>query len=273
MRPVLFHVFGVPVGAYGFFLSAAHFCGLLYMIHLARSRRLPLGAFLDVSLAVVVAGLVGARVGYLLTHWAQLPHDPWQLLSGWKNGLSFYGGFALAFAAFLAALRWRRLPVLETSDLICPVLPLSLAIVRLGCFAQGCCYGAPAYVPWAVAFHEAHSQVPPPLLHRPLHPTQLYEAAFLLLLASALALAQARNRLPAGVLATISVFAYSAYRFCADFFRGDGERGFLGLAWMSPTQGLALLPILATPVALWIAWKARTSQAALAAELRSSARS
>jgi phosphatidylglycerol:prolipoprotein diacylglycerol transferase len=252
MRPVLFHLFGLEIGSYGFLMMLAHFAGLVTLLWIARAHHQAFGPFLDMIFAVVLAGLVGARLGYAFNQWGEFRGHPERLLSLWKGGLSFYGGFPLAFLAFLAVLRWRRMPVFPTADLVCPVLPFSLGLVRIGCFLQGCCYGAPTDAPWAVVFHSHEGKVPPALLERALHPTQLYEASFLFLLALLLALAQRRNPFKPGVLATLSIFAYAVYRLVADQYRGDLDRGFAGISWMGPTQAAAVLGILATPVVLTI---------------------
>lgn len=252
MRPVLFFFFDHPVGSYGFFMTVAHLVGIAALLLLARSDRRPLGPFLDLLFAVVISGLIGARLGYALTHWNEFRDHPARVFSLHEGGLSFYGGFPLAFFAFLAVLRWRKIPVLPTADLVCPVLPFSLALIRLGCFLQGCCYGEPSAVAWAVTFTRLDSKVPAPLLDHPLHPSQLYESAFLLALSLALAITRRKNRFPPGVLATLSVFAYAAYRFGFDFLRGDLDRGFCGIPWLAPTQAAAFLGILATPIVLFI---------------------
>lgn len=256
MRPVLFHFLGYPVGSYGAFMTLAHLAGLTALLWIARAHRTPIGPFLDLVFAVVVGGLIGARLGYAYFKWGEFRSDPWLLISLWRGGLSFYGGFPLAFLGFVLVARWRRIPILETSDLVCPVLPFSLGLIRLGCFLEGCCYGAPTSVPWAVTYLTAGGHVPPALLGRSLHPSQLYEAAFLFTLAALLALANRHNHLRPGVLATLSIFAYSVFRLTADQFRGDLDRGFAGVAWMSPTQGAALMGIAATPVVLMICARA-----------------
>jgi len=67
-------------------------------------------------------------------------------------------------------LKIKRLPVLETLDVIIPVVPLGQVFGRLGCFLGGCCHGTPANVPWALSF--PNGQYP---AYVKVHPTQLYE--------------------------------------------------------------------------------------------------
>ena len=251
MRPVLFHFLGYPVGSYGVFIALAHLASLVAFLWIARSHHRPIGPFLDIIIAVVILGIIGARLGYAYNNWGEFRDDPWRLTSLTRGGLSFYGGFPLAFFGFVLVAWWRKVPVLETGDLLCPLLPFAIGLIRIGCFLEGCCYGAPTNAPWGVVFAARDSHVPPALLGLTLHPTQLYEATFLFLLSAFLALVP-RNRLLPGVLATFSIFAYSVYRLVADQFRGDLDRGFWGISWMAPTQAAAVLGILATPVVLLI---------------------
>ena len=68
-----------------------------------------------------------------------------------QGGLVVYGSFvggALATIWFLR--KW--LPVLRLLDVIAPSVMLGLAIGRIGCFLNGCCFGGVSDVPWAVSF-------------------------------------------------------------------------------------------------------------------------
>ncbi len=69
-----------------------------------------------------------------------------------QGGLVVYGsliGGLLGFGAFLIR---RRLPLLPMLDLLTPGMLLGLALGRVGCFLNGCCYGGPCDLPWAVRF-------------------------------------------------------------------------------------------------------------------------
>lgn len=260
MFPVLFSAFGYPVKAYGFFMTLAHLSGLLLIFLLARKRGLRFAPLIDLFFACIVSGLLGARLFYAL-------HYPEEFRGNWlglffaleQGGLALFGGFVPAFFTAIAVLRWKKLPVLPYADALAPALPFSIALIRLGCFAQGCCYGAPLDAPWAVVFTRLDGKVPPALLDRALHPTQLYEAAFLFALAAFLLWAQGKSKRLPGLLATFTVFAYCVFRFYIDFHRGDLERGFLGVEWLTLSQIGSALGILATPLVLWICLRARAA--------------
>lgn len=260
MQPVLFSLLGYPVKSYGFFLALAHAAGFAAILLLARRRGLSLAPLIDLFFISIAVGLLGARALYALAHWEEFAGRPSALLSLQQGGLSLFGGFVPAWIAFMLGLRWKRLPVLEYADTLCPALPFSVAVIRVGCFLQGCCYGAPYAGATGLVFTHEHSQVPPALRGLLLHPTQLYEMVFLLLLTGALLLARRRLRLPPGWLGTFTVAAYCVYRFVMDFHRGDLERGLMGVEWLTVSQAGSLLGLLSAPFVLYFASRSRKKE-------------
>ncbi len=116
--------------------------------------------------ASIYGGLLGARILFILSY---NPHlfltDPGLALTFWEGGLAWLGGPPLG-ALFLAVVaRLARKPVWETLGSEVPGLALAHAIARIGCVIQGCCYGAPAMVPWAIYSRKLGAKV---------HPTQVY---------------------------------------------------------------------------------------------------
>lgn len=246
MHPILFHLFGYPVKTYGVFVSLAHVAGIIGVLSLARRRGHGLEPFVDLIFVVLFAGLLGGRLGY----WAEHRHEIAGLGDFFRldrGGLSFFGGLALAFPAYLLFLRRRGFGIWQTSDLLAPVLPFSLAVLRLGCFSAGCCYGLPTSLPWGVMPDTS------PGVH--LHPSPLYESFFLFALAGFLLYLNARGRWAAGLVACFCMGAYGLFRFFADFLRGDMERWLpLGL---SSSQVLGILLFVFALAAARMARKAR----------------
>ena len=118
------------------------------------------------------------------------------------------------------------------------------AIGRLGCFAAGCCYGKPTDLPWGVTFTNIYSArtVGTPLDHS-LHPTQIYESLFTLLIFFGLLLVAERKRFHGQVVLTY-VSVYAIARFAVEFVRGDTARGFLFDGALSTSQFIAILMLL-----------------------------
>lgn len=217
---MLFSIAGYPVKAYGLFVALAHLAGVAGVCWQARRRGDAIAPYVDIILAVMLSGLLGARLAYVLEHPAEFPRLA-DLFSLERGGLSFFGGLSLAVPAFFLTLRRHRLPFRATADSLAPVLPFSLGLIRLGCFAAGCCHGAPTDLPWGV--HVMAPWVPEDIRALPLHPSPLYEALFLFTLSGTLLYAQ-RLR-PAGAyhgrLAALCLGAYGVFRFGFDFLRGD----------------------------------------------------
>ena len=115
--------------------------------------------FVNVALFALISGVIGSRLSHVLEN---LPYYTNPKLSAWENflnminirsgGLTFYGGFILASPVVLAYLMYRKVPARLAMDIVAPCLMLGLAIGRIGCFLNGCCYGAPTNVPWAISF-------------------------------------------------------------------------------------------------------------------------
>jgi len=86
----------------------------------------------------------------------------------------------------------------------------------VGCFLNGCCYGAPTGLPWGVRFPALS---PAGDLHA-VHPTQLYETAAALAMCALLWRLYPRRRF-AGQTACLFGLLYSTWRFANEFLRDD----------------------------------------------------
>ncbi len=165
---------------------------------------------LDAALIGVVGGLVGAKLIWAI----EFRHDaPFLSLVFSRGGLSWFGGFLGGVSAGLWALRRRRIPIVAALSAASPALAIGHAIGRIGCFLVGDDYGRPTDLPWAVAFPRG---VPPTTV--PVHPTQLYEAAGLVVIAWMLIRWRRRGASDLVVFARYLVLAGSL-RFLIEFVR------------------------------------------------------
>jgi len=172
----------------------------------------------------------------------------------WLNPLSgpktLYGVIVLMPAIVGIATAGARVRLLRALDLCSPAMFSVLAVARVGCFLQGCCYGTPSSV-FGVRFvigSPAHAQqVLAGLIQAgeqpvPVVPTQAIEAVFLVLVAWV-----AFQRLKGNSAVFVpAVAAYSVFRFSIEFFRADAERGFAGP--LATSQWIALAVMLASAI-------------------------
>lgn len=130
------------------------------------------------ALGVVIGGRVGSVIFY---NFPSFIDNPLYLFKVWEGGMSFHGGFL----GVLVAMEWYRRKIgcsfIQLTDFIAPMIPLGLAVGRLGNFINAELWGAPSSLPWAMKL--SCERFPPdryidfagPLCFSPRHPTQLYE--------------------------------------------------------------------------------------------------
>ncbi len=103
--------------------------------------RVPRDKFQDMGIALFVLGLAGARITYMIQF-----HVPWyKFLRIWEGGIVLYGGIlggVLAFILFYYyVLRRFGVGLWQMADVAAPALCIGIAIGRVGCLLNGCCWG------------------------------------------------------------------------------------------------------------------------------------
>jgi phosphatidylglycerol:prolipoprotein diacylglycerol transferase len=265
VRPTLFTL---PIGAhglglhsYGLAIALGFAVGVVLAVRQARREGLDAGALLDLLFWILVSGILGSRLVFVLVHageYARLcagsgPQPFGRVLSDcaaplriWQGGLVFYGGALAATAVTAWFARRQRWSFGRVADLLAPSLALGHAFGRLGCFFAGCCFGKPwasgvVFPPGSVAYDDLLTAGRIAIGARatpPLHPTQLYEAAGELVIFFVLLWARRRKRF-AGAVALLYAALYAGLRFVVEVFRGDAGRGFLATL-ATPRLSLAL---------------------------------
>ena len=225
MYPVLFRFGNFEITSFGVMVALAVLVGLwLFRRELTRSGLPPDAA--DVGAWGVLGGLAGAKLLWAIEHAGE---EPFLQLLVARGGLSWYGGLIGGVGVGVATIVWRRLPLVTVLSAATPALAFGHLLGRIGCFLVGDDYGRPTSFPWGIAFPKG---LPPTDV--PVHPTQLYEAAFLGWLGYML-LRWRRQRVPdAIVLGRYCALAGTA-RFVIEFIRIN-ERVALGLTvaqWVS----------------------------------------
>ncbi len=238
MYPVLFRIGSFEVTSFGVLVAVAALVGLwLYRRELARSG-LPLDA-VDAALGGVIGGLIGAKLLWTVEFMGQ--QRVTDLLFS-RGGLSWFGGLIGGVGTGLWLLRRKGVPILPALAAATPALAAGHAIGRIGCFLVGDDYGRSSDVPWAVAFPEG---LPPTDV--PVHPTQLYEAIALCIVAWTLLRWRRRGLADATVLGRYLVLAGSI-RFAIEFIR-------VNLRIVGPLTLAHLISLSVVIVGLAVSWR------------------
>jgi phosphatidylglycerol:prolipoprotein diacylglycerol transferase len=161
MYPTIFHLpyFNIPIYGYGLMMVFAFLATQWLSTRLAARVGIDPEIFVNVTLLALVSGVIGSRMSHVLEN---LPDytDPkngffvnlWNMVNIRSGGLTFYGGLILASPVVLAYFIHKKVPIKLGMDIVAPCVTLGLAIGRLGCFMNGCCYGADTNLPWGVEF-------------------------------------------------------------------------------------------------------------------------
>ena len=194
--------------------------------------------------------IFGGRLGQVFFYepgyyWAH----PLEIFAIWKGGMSFHGGFLGVLVAMALFARKTGQSWFEITDFIAPLVPLGLALGRIGNFINGELWGrvADPALPWAMIF--------PQVDNLPRHPSQLYQAGLEgLALFVMLWLYSAKTR-PRGAVSGVFLLGYGSFRFIAEYFRTPDE-GVFGLSQtVSMGQWLSLPMIAAGLVILVFAYR------------------
>lgn len=149
---------GIPLFGYGAMLTI----GFLTATWLASRRAARVGLdsqiIYDLMMWLLIPGIVGARIVYLLQNWDRVYSGKSGLqivqatIALWDGGIVFYGCIIGGVLGMLEFCRRRKIRPLLLGDVLMPSLFIGLGFGRIGCFLYGCCFGAACSLPWAVEF-------------------------------------------------------------------------------------------------------------------------
>ena len=240
MFPELVSIGTFTIHTYGILVALGILAGVSLMEYLHRRAGGEPGRIVDMSLIIVLSGLVGARIVFVIVNFSYYADNPFEILMLWKGGLVFYGGLIGGAAALLACGYFYRLPLRSTLDAGAAGVSIGHAFGRLGCFAAGCCYGRLSDLPWSVTFTHPRC-LAVEVLNKAVHPAQLYSFFFLAALTAFLVWLHGRRRFP-GQVAAVYLILYSLFRFVVEFWRGDprGTLEILGVT-LAVSQWISLV--------------------------------
>ena len=241
MIPILFKIGPLKIGSYGVMVAIAFLTCTWLLRKEFQRKNFPPDWANTIIVVAAISGIIGARIYFILEYFDDFLHDPLGMIfSG--SGLTWYGGFILAFIAVIITLRRLPAPTLVLVDLISPLLLLGYGIGRIGCLLAGDGdYGPPSHLPWAMAF--PNGLVPTDV---PVHPTPIYETIFSLILFSIL-WKNRKREYPTGAMLGAMLIFYGIERFVAEFWRVTPK---ILWGWMSMAQILSIIAILGGSI--WI---------------------
>jgi phosphatidylglycerol---prolipoprotein diacylglyceryl transferase len=219
VHPIAFHLGSFQVHSYGVMIALAFVFGLWTATLRARRENISAETIGDITLWIMLGVILGARAVYVTTYWKdEFAGQPLsEIFAVWHGGLVFYGGLTGAVIAGTIYLRWKKLPVWKTADVLAPSIALGSVFGRIGCLLNGCCYGRACSLPWAISFPADNPLHPPVYL---VHPTEIYDALLNLILYFFLTWLFRRKKFDGQIFATYLIL-YAVFRSIVEYFRGD----------------------------------------------------
>lgn len=249
MYPTLFTIGNLNIPTYTVLLDLGLILGLL-LTYYEGKRQLGRGTLaLDFGLWVVIGGILGGRIGYVLANWSAFSEDWASVIRIWEGGLSFHGAvlgglLVMILFAYLHQRDEQPVSFWQLADVLTPGLALGFAFGWAACLMGGSAYGM---------LGEGFGYAILPDLYgveASRFATQAVGLGYSLLLFLGVWLM--RRRWPfAGAFFLLYTFLYFAGQFFLEFTRGD-EAIYVG-PWRL-AQVLNLVLALAAGVALLVLW-------------------
>jgi phosphatidylglycerol:prolipoprotein diacylglycerol transferase len=157
--PLPFMSSPLTIHGFGLMLVIGLFVAMYVAKTLARRNGLNPEDFANAAILGLFSGIIGARLSHVLENLAEFTRPErgffgnlMEVFNVPSGGLTYYGGFLLAFPTLVIYARMKKIPIRLGMDIVAPCLMIGLGFGRLGCFLNGCCYGAECTLPWAMTF-------------------------------------------------------------------------------------------------------------------------
>jgi len=276
VHPTLFEVplpFGLgplKIASYGTMVALGALVGIYIACVRARRNGVSPTVILDLALAVIISGLLGARLFFFVfDDWADMAGKGlWDAFKQFINfpsgGLSFFGALAFGIPAgiIFLTIRLKREPgvaLWKVADISMPSIALGIAFARIGCYLNGCCFGkvcSPSF-PLAQVFPEGSE--PARVLGWPvtIYPTQLISSLNAFALFVVLSLLFRRRKFDGQVFCIFCIW-YGISRGLIEMLRADNERNVFGAL---TTWQLAAFLLALGGIVFWIVLQVRQKRA------------
>jgi len=222
---------------WGIFLALAFIVGYFLVLWQVKKQKINPDIIHNSFSWIILGAIIGARLGYIFQFPKYYFSQPLEILKIWEGGLTFHGGLLGVLITSIIYAKFAKISkrlFFQIADLIALVLPISIAIGRIGCSLINDHQGAETSLPWGIVWPDGIVR----------HPVAEYLIISALILFFVLRFLKPRLKEP-GRLFFAFLLLYSISRFFLDFTRSTGillsdPRYY----WLSTAQWLSLTIIL-----------------------------
>ncbi|MDR6194390.1 prolipoprotein diacylglyceryl transferase [Siphonobacter sp. SORGH_AS_0500] len=221
VNPEIFNIGSFSVRWYGLLFALGFLIGQRIILHIFRKEGLPEDWVDSLTLYMVLATVIGARVGhYIFYEYPMFFANPWRwfkdMLLPPYAGLASHGAAIGIFTGLYLFARAKKIHFFWITDRIVITVALAGCFIRLGNLMNSEIVGKATSVPWAFIFVNNTEFSPVPR-----HPSQLYEAisCFILCIVLYLIWRRYKTNLPQGLTTGIFMVVVFTLRFVYEFYK------------------------------------------------------
>lgn len=182
----------VTIRFYGVIIAFGFILAVLFGGRMAYKWKMDLNKMLDVLLYGTVAGIIGARLYYVIFEWNSYKNDLLSVFKIWEGGLAIYGGIIGGILAAYFVCKKNGLNFLKLLDLFGMSVLIGQGIGRWGNFTNQEAFGTNTDLPWGMWSEKVADYINVNYATlsangidmdsgSPVHPTFLYESVWCLL--------------------------------------------------------------------------------------------
>lgn len=207
--PVAIRIFGLEIMWYGVMIAIGMIAGGIIAYRRAPKHDLPKDKVIDFLIIAVPAGIIGARLYYVIFNWSIYSGDLMKMINIRLGGLAIHGGLIGAALAIIICCRIWKYHIFNVLDLAAPAVAIGQACGRWGNYFNSEAHGGPTDLPWAVNINGTMC-----------HPTFLYESIWCFILFFVLIFIDNRRKFEGQTFLLYGIF-YSVERFFVEALRTD----------------------------------------------------
>lgn len=207
---IAFSIFGIDIRYYGILIAIGMAACMLISLRRTAHTDIAKDKLLDGSMIAIFAGIIGARLYYVMFSFEMYKDNIGEILHIRSGGLAIHGGLILGSLALFVYCKKKDVNFLEFADLVIPGVALAQSIGRWGNFFNEEAYGSHTDLPFALNING-----------ETVHPTFLYESIWCLLIFIVLSYMFYKRHSFNGQLLFLYGMLYSAERFFVEGLRVD----------------------------------------------------
>jgi len=212
MYPILFKLGPITIRSLPFFWALGFVVAQILAFREAKKKGIdPIYVGIFSLLILIFALLIGSRIIYIaLIHPKEILDNPLELIAFWRAGRSSFCGGIIGIIIAIFYTKRKGINFWRFADALTPAILLGAAIGKIGCLLQGCCYGKPTDLFFAIRLYGVNR-----------HPTQIYQSLLCLVIFVIIRFTRRRYKVDGQLFLMALGILYPLARIIEEPFRAD----------------------------------------------------